>query len=454
MPARPLTPLPIPARIADASVRFGPILVLAVLPFAIPFRLEAPVVGQRFFFEIASLSLLSIWLLCSSIAPVSIRPFDFCAFFVLLEAVFVLASALASNDRSASLDRSILGFAGAGSFFLLRARGMTRPLFPPIALLLTCQAGVLSLYGIAQRCGFEILPYEGAFQKNRVVATLGHPNFFGSFAGPIVFLAAASAVGARRKTIRIIAAGSAILTASALFFARAHAAWLGFAAGALVVVILVLIRAARDGAGQRTVRGKMARLALGALMVLVLIAIPAISHFESLRPVPRGANLESRIYYWRIAAELHPASSLVGAGAGGFARDYWSLLDRHQSSEEGRLFVRNLGAMIGKDQRALAPGNVHDDYLEIWAEAGPIALFAHLALAAYLVLHAARDLLRRSSLPPEGFSNWLPKTLLLAAFVSMLIDAALGFPLALPASLALFWCLAAMLDRQIREGGV
>jgi hypothetical protein len=313
------------------------------------------------------------------------------------------------------------------------------------------QAGPLAVYGIAQHYGYEILPYSEIIQKNRVIATFGHPNYFGSYMGPLMFICLARAAAPGFLPGRIYAAAMVPLIAVALALARCRAIWLGAALGLGSAALLVALHQA----GALAARAPKLRAPLvacfagSALVLLVFAAAPALWPApvrSRARALVERSQWESRLYYWFVAAKMHPGLSPAGIGAGGFGQRFWNEADEIQQSEAGPYFRRNIIA-LADERGALDPGNAHNDYLEMRAESGWGALFGHLLLAGYLAYFAAIRFfgLFGGAIPPHR--RPIAAACLLGGFICSLFDALLGFPLALPCSLVLFWNLCAALEQ-------
>jgi uncharacterized membrane protein YfcA len=273
---------------------------------------------------------------------------------------------------------------------------------------------------------------------------------------PVIFICLAktitpSAPGLNdRFVLKLLGAAAllaAVLGGVALLLARTRAAWIGSALGLATAAVSYLI--ARRSTWTRHLRQKWIWAAV-PVAVLVLLIGGALFASKRLGSLTEGSQWETRLYFWYVASESHSPFSPLGIGRGGFGRVFWDEVDELQQSFEGRFFRRNQVALTGY-QRALDPGNVHNDYLEMWSESGPIALFAHFVLIGYLIYFFSLRLWRGPTEDHPTPRSPAAKSLLLGGFVCALFDALLGFPLGLPCSIALFWFYAALLNQYIEH---
>lgn len=440
--ARPTTKAASPGTRLDRALFSGAVLALVVLPFAIDLRLATPTQGQERFLEVSSFALAFLHFGSRALGARSeeARP-DLASLCAAGVGALLLLSALFAPNRPYALASSLLSLSGIALFLVLRSVARARDLLESFGGLLAVQGAVLAGYALAQTAGLELLPYvPDPDAKSRAVATFGNPNFLASFLGPALFLSLAWALE-RRGIARTAGLAAAALVLLALVATQARAVLLGVLLGIVCVVAILVRRVLADPKTMSRVRRRVL-VAAAALAVLgALLASPRLVAGFSY------ANLESRLYFFRIAADARAPAWPLGLGRGGFAHAFWSAVDEHQKGPEGPLFTRNLESLAARDGRALDPGGVHDDSLELLAEGGPFALFLHLALVGHVLVEG----LRRAVRGDDGKAR--RAALLTAGLLVSLVDSALGFPLALPASLAVFWLLIATLAPQQGAAG-
>lgn len=88
---------------------------------------------------------------------------------------------------------------------LLIAQPGRRCVLRRIQVVLVVEGTLLALYGMLQHFGIEFLKYGTEIEKNRVVATIGHPNFLASVLGPVLFLGLGLALAHKTKAWRVAA---------------------------------------------------------------------------------------------------------------------------------------------------------------------------------------------------------------------------------------------------------
>ena len=442
-------------------------------------RLYTPVRGQLYFLQIGVFFSFGAVMLARAFSRFERPRLSIPLVAVATSAAAVLASAwwgprpeYGRETSLYALDRSLLWLSGIALFLMLNVAARRHDLFRIFPWIVLVQTALLAFYGLAQHFGWErwiapllgldretILPYSEDVQKNALIATFGHPNFYGSFMGPAMFLIlarAATPIRANRPQLhrlgeigRLIALPTAFAILLSLYFAKSRAVWIGSALGFSVAGAIVLaahrdrVKAAFRLTGVRFAAISFASLAVAAAL-LSSPASAARAAFDSAASIVTRSEFENRLYFWYIASGMRDPLRPIGIGARGFQREFWDDVDTHQQTPEGGLFRRNLMAIMG-EEHSLDPGNVHNDYIETRTEFGPFALFAYLLLVGYLVWFYGLAALRSRE-------SALPMALVLGGFVCMLFDQTLGFPLALPCSLALFWHFAALMNQTIERG--
>ncbi len=446
-------------RLSRTAAVAGSLLLVAIIPFA-PFFLRLPGVGpdrvEDFFLKIGLGALFALYAFGRMLSPPERVRFDFPAIALVIGAVFAVASAAISPAPLYSLNAALPWLGGIGLYAMLLDAGGRRDLFPLVSGLLILQGILLSSYAIGQNYGFEMLPYhEEGMQKNWVIATFGHPNFLGSFMGPVFFLALGWVFRPAAGALRVTAALAALVLGYALFLARARGVWIGTALG--LAVTGALLAYFHRGLFLRVLgpRGLWIAVVLAGAVLLAGVAAAGPTRLgqrigQRLARTLASPQWESRIYYWSVASTMRSPTPPLGIGPGGFSRIFWDKADEFQLEPRSRYYRRNLGAISG-DFRALDPGHVHNDYLEFWVERGIGGLLAHLAFVGYLgLLTFARIVTARPGVELTS-AELAPRLALLGALICTLADSLLGFPLHLPCSLLLFWVLCALLASTIRE---
>lgn len=399
-------------------------LLVGAVPFAVDPRLTMPLQGSERFLECGAFALLAVTGVVGLTAPAS-RRVDVPSLAAAGLAVAILVSAATASNPDYALSCSLLSLSGIALFLVLRS-GPVR-MRRLVGGALTLQAALLSALALFQWLGFDLLPLApDPALKSRAVATLGNPNFLGSVLGPGLFvcLARSRLSTGRARALPLAAFGLAGL---ALLATRARAAILGVLVAFLLVAALEAVAEARGNARKRWVLAA----AFGTLIAALAVALVV-----NVRPAwILDVNVGNRLAAYHAATPERPLWKLTGEGRGGFSSRFWDAAHA-DALDAGRL--RFASAFVGATDasgRTLDPGSVHDDYLELWYEGGTVAL----GLQLFLLFLAFGSGVRRA-LAGDRCASLLTGGLVVSA-----LDAAFGFPLALPASLALFWVLVASL---------
>lgn len=215
---------------------------------------------------------------------------------------------------------------------------------------------------------------------------------------------------------------TAILFAVALFLADSRGGLVALAAGCGAALILAL------RSGLPGVRGwaRVAAVLLGAW--LVALAIHAAGQAES--PVAaeqREASSLSRLELYSVSLDAWRAHPITGTG----------YLTFRYALEQGRARVPSYGS-------SGETWFVHNDYLQMLQELGPLGLGVLIALAGLPLWLAYR------SLPRLAEASRTPVVACAAATTGMATHALVDFPFYIPACLLLYGALLGSLDRRVR----
>ena len=247
-------------------------------------------------------------------------------------------------------------------------------------------AGVLVLVGtvvclLALPGAGQLRPsYGGAVVENRAQGLFTEPNQLGSFSAQLLFGACALWLGGRVRLVRA-AAGLAVLAAlSALALSLSRGAWIGAAAGS--VVLLATLPLAR----RRLLL--LAPVAAGALLVLVTLQpdIPQLvvigERLQSLAN-PTASPWDDRPSIYREAWHEIQDRPLTGFGPGGF---------------------RVASSRPGSEVRAIDAFHAHNTLLTVAAEAGTpaVLLLVGLTLSVGVVALRAIGRLRAWERPRDA----------------------------------------------------
>jgi O-antigen ligase len=273
-------------------------------------------------------------------------------------------------------------------------------------------AGVIeAVYVLCQAAYADpLLPAASLPGKWRAFGTLGNPNWAGEFLA-VALLVAWGRLSARPEIPRAGMACVAVI-AMALGATFARGAWLGCAIAAGACAAL---------RGFPRVRRFAVAAAVPAVGAAALIAV--------LRPdtvafLANAASLRGRLWIWTVSARMIREAPWGGFGLGAFGLHFPRFQAEAFSHPWGSAFLRN----------ASFTPHAHNEFLQLWAEAG---ILAPLALAALLYFLIARG--RAMARDPVALGCW-------AGLISLSVNLAYASPLYLPASLALFAVLAGTVE--------
>lgn len=261
----------------------------------------------------------------------------------------------------------------------------------------------------------------------RALAFLETPNTYAALLDLVLFPAAVWLLWGRGG--RVLALLLGVLVAASLA-ALSRGAWIGALGGAGAALLL------GRGLPRPTARAWTrlgAAIVLGVAISLALrIQLPGVGHEAPPPSAPeRLESSVSRLELYALAWEAYRAHPVAGTGYLTFRY----ALERHRGE------VPSYGA----DHVTYF---VHDDYLQLLEETGPLGLLALAALALLPYVLARRALER---LEPERKVHAVAAV---AGLATMSVHALVDYPFYVPACLTLFGALLGALDRLVGAAGV
>ena len=212
-------------------------------------------------------------------------------------------------------------------------------------------------------------------ENKRVFSTFALPN---SLAGYLLILlppAIALLVLAKRGAAKWVLVGAVLLALLALFFTFSKGGWLA----GLILLALFLISQGRRWLGRRW----MVAAGVAAAAAVVLAGGIALSPTLRTRMQKMSNELSGsarvRTEYWAAGLSMWQSSPILGVGPGNFKNHY----------------------MIHKSVAAEETKHAHNDYVQVLAECGPLALAGYVLFWLAVVCGSSR---RREApaLPPES----------------------------------------------------
>ena len=298
------------------------------------------------------------------------------------------------------------------------AGGSYRPLLAAASVAVVVAAAT----SLAQAYGLETV----YFSLNRVPGgTFGNRNFVAHFAAiglPAMIYVVATA---RRPAGALLGSLAIAVVAANLVLSRSRAAWLAILASLLVLALLLFV-SRRRWAGQK-VGGRLARLALAALLgASVAIVLPNKLNWRSDSPYLdsargmvdyRSGSGRGRVAQYANSLEMALAHPVLGVGPGNWAVHYPSFAPRNDRS-------------LTDDGMTANPWP-SSDWVAYLSERGPIAALAMLGVFAALFVGALRRW--HDAIPTEellakiALAGTITATLVVSAFDAVLLLAAPAF---------------------------
>ncbi|MDD5223193.1 MAG: O-antigen ligase family protein, partial [bacterium] len=347
---------------------------------------------------------------------------------------FAVISALGAENRPAA-GMEMMNLAPGLVFFFLAYFSFPGPGFRKLALALALPVAGVSLIGILQF--FEILPIGmDRYGAKDPASTLGLSNFSAEYLAAVLPLLAAAGAAREKILIRIILAVPFGLGIFYLLLTGNRAGWLGFLAGAALMIFIALAAAAgrkrKDPApasGSKTaLRFLWLPGLLAGLAVIFLLLTPAgrgmPSRFASIFNLHDPA-IRFRVLAFQEALRISRDHPFLGVGPGNFS----VVEPLYQTPGMENLYQ-------GKN---IDISRVHNEYLGALAELGiPAALLFFLFLG--LLLNA---LLRSLRSAPDR-EEFLSRLGISGGLAASLVTAFFSFNLHNPASGFIFWVLAGL----------
>ena len=413
--------------------------IVAVTPFVYSIVLGIPHMAQTFFFQvvtsIAFAGLGVAWMMGWRRIPRRLDPF---VYLILFMGLAVGLSVIQSKSVVFSIKKMLLPLSALMFFTMLVLQPDRRRVFQRIVNVLMVVGGALALYGIVQYFGFDFLQYSSEVEKNRVIATIGHPNYLASVLGPIVFAALGVIYARRRFGWTLLCSGLIFVILYCIMLARTRAVWLGLIVGVVGFILIGMRYGIRHRIGLREIR----RLGVGIGLVVVGLVVGI--HFvlqvlnapiDVVERIRSDKEIRSRLYYWNAAIDKGFEKPVFGQGYAMYDTLFWDYALDQQKTPLGPYYYDVIPAISGGN-----PGNVHNEYLEVFCEQGFVGLSALFALLGFFVFFGYCSIMRN----PDP--HWVFQILAMyGALLMILVDAMFSFPWHLPISLLIFTIILAWL---------
>lgn len=267
--------------------------------------------------------------------------------------------------------------------------------------------------------------------KWQTFGTLGNPNWTGEFLAVVALVSLGRLIDLRKASpiestqsarpwVRHLTLASLILILLALAATLARGAWLAFIIGAAAF----LIARRRYSNARLGLRASILPLVITGAAGVFIILLPLLSNQAAIKHLVNIKSARGRIWMWAVTWTMIRDAPWGGHGLGTFGSQFPLYQARAFSRGWSTPFIAN----------ASFTSYAHNDYLQLWAELGLFGLLAFGALI-WIVLKRGRVL----SDDPLALGCW-------AAVISLLVNAAVAFPLHLPTTLMLFVMLVAVAE--------
>jgi tetratricopeptide (TPR) repeat protein len=310
----------------------------------------------------------------------------------------------------------------------------------PWALLATIAstALIVAIIGVLQYAGIHLIPAPHAHFGNLGISTLGNPNFVAHYLEIAILLTLGLMLACRTLWLRGLLVSVLLFLGYYMLLTQSRGGWLALACGLLffcwrigrfimrqtpwsVVVVAVLLMGVAAEFGLRTTTGhdgnKDPYGGLWGFAERVGARIVSAANMQHI-------SIVQRRLIWNDTIELIKDAPLLGVGVGNyeFALPAYRTTTRHR---EWQQYIGQLPHM---------PYYAHNEYLEIWAESGVLALFFWLLILAAIVWSGWQAASLREDIEGRAIA-WA----LLAAVVAVLVHAVFSLNFQDPVSALHFW---------------
>lgn len=254
----------------------------------------------------------------------------------------------------------------------------------------------------------------------RVGALLLHPNIYGAFLACLMPLAAGLYLVDRRRWYRVFYLGVALCGMAGLIMSQSRSGWLSCF---IALAIMAALMWRRERVARRMVRPAIAAAAL-TLGVLLAFSAPIATRLFDSKP----DAVDGRLEYARTAWGMIKAKPVMGWGLNSYV---------FEAPAFTRWGARGAKEFYEQSKNWLPP--VHNIYLLWWSELGIIGLAMHLALIAWVLRTAVRNL------RVENDILFAVNIACIVGIVALLVDGMLSFTLRINSVLRVFWILCGMI---------
>lgn len=263
--------------------------------------------------------------------------------------------------------------------------------------------------------------------RMRLYSTFGNPNFVaGYLVGPI-FLSLALGMTALRLSSRVTWSAAGLLMLVAIVGARSRGAWLGIIAGVMTAWLVWKFGRTSSSACAELVNrneGNQSATRTSALSLAVPLYLSGLATVTLMQKLL--AQIEGRLYLWRIGWSMFLEHPVIGSGWGTFQITFLDSQAR---------FLAESPDMVRHWSNA---GQLHNDPLQVLLETGFIG-FAAFAWVLWTYGRSVRIVL--DSVPGRSTRLWLSMSV--GGATAILVDSFFNFQFAVPPTFLLLFTLFA-----------
>ncbi len=289
---------------------------------------------------------------------------------------------------------------------------------------------LVCVYGILQLTGLDFIEWARVF-GGRMSSSLGNPNFLAGYLAALIPVSIASTIVTGNKPRKILLLANTVFLITCLVLTQTRGSWLGFIASVLVFLILA------GGALNKITRRRIyAGSAVIVILISAYITLADNSYTGKFKSIfnPNIASIYERVFKWRTASEMIKDHPLLGVGMGAVKVNY--ALYQEKARKKMRIVLRGT-----------SESQVHNEYMQIWAEAGILGLISFLGIIIVFFSGALKYLKTL-----EKKQKWIVIGII-SAVAGILIDSISNFPLHIVPTGFLFWTYLAMTEDNKTESG-
>ena len=296
---------------------------------------------------------------------------------------------------------------------------------------------LLGIYGIFQYQGIDFSFWGRNVRRLQIFGLFGNVNYFAEYLIVPLSIAVPLFFTSNNRIKKVLLLIGILSMGTTLIVTLTRGSYLAFAIALIFMVFLFLLS---GGKGIIKKNKKIILLLLTAVIVATLLFIipnplnkpdtlfSKIKERISISQFTQGQSIIRRFAIWKFTTPKIKDHLLLGSGLGIYK--YNTLRYQAHFFEQGQ-------------NRSLYPygfaSKAHNEYLQFWAEIGIIGLAIFIWLMIAYFNYGIRYLKKENNKQKKGMV-----IALMGAVVAVLVDGIFGFPLHLPATVALFWLALAL----------